>query len=360
MKILILTNSDVGLYLFRKELISELLKDNEVHIALPFGDYITKFKDMSCKLYDTPMDRRGMNPIKDFGLLTKYFFLEKKIQPDLVVTYTIKPNIYGGIISSIRGVHYACNITGLGTAFETGRLVRKFVSIMYKVALKKAKVVFFENKNNRDFFKKEKLVRKSQQCVLNGAGVNLSSHVLLPYPEDKQVFYFLFMGRVMKEKGIDELLLVVERLNEEGNPCFLDIVGEMEENHRSIIKKFEKKSWIRYHGFQSDVKPFIEKSHCAVLPSWHEGMSNTNLECAAAGRPIITSNIPGCREAVIEEVTGYLSEAKNSSSLYICMKKMMKLTYEERKKMGELGREHMERYFDRHLVIHKTLDRLMG
>lgn len=358
-KILILANSDIGLYLFRRELITELLKENELHIALPNGEYVQELKNMGCQFHATPIERRGMNPLSDFGLLLNYLGLIGRVKPNLIVTYTIKPNIYGGMAARIKGVPYAVNVTGLGTAFEKGIILRRFVSFLYKLALYKAKVVFFENQLNRTVFVKERIVRKSQQCVLKGAGVNLDFYPLLPYPKEKSNFRFLFMGRVMQEKGIDELLLALDRLRREQYSCVLDIVGGMEEDYREKIQKYEEKGVVEYHGFQTDVKPFIERCHCAVLPSWHEGMSNTNLECAASGRPIITSDIFGCKEAVIEGKTGYLSEVRNIDSLYKCLKKMLELSSRERESMGVAGRELMEKDFDRKKVVEKTIRRVM-
>ena len=159
-KILILANSDVGLYLFRKELIIELIKHREVHIALPEGEYISALKSLGCKIHHVPVDRRGINPFSDLKLILKYAALIKKIKPNKIITYTIKPNIYSGIVAAWGNLPYAVNVTGLGTAFEKGKLLRKFVSFLYKLALRKADVVFFENKANRNIFLKERIIRR--------------------------------------------------------------------------------------------------------------------------------------------------------------------------------------------------------
>lgn len=152
MKILILANHDLGLYQFRKELIQELLKEHEVLISLPNGEFINKLKQMGCKFIDTKVDRRGINPIKDLSLIISYYKLIKHVKPDLVITYTIKPNVYGGMVCRLLGINYAVNITGLGTAFENNGLLRKFVIKLYSIACIKAKVVFFENEENRQIF----------------------------------------------------------------------------------------------------------------------------------------------------------------------------------------------------------------
>lgn len=351
MRVMILANNDVGLYQFRRDLIEELLKDHEVYISLPYGDLVNPLVEMGCRFIDTPMERRGMNPLKDLQLYGEYKRILNTIKPDLVITYTIKPNIYGGIACRTKRVPYAVNITGLGTAFENKGLLRKMVTVMYRVGLKKAKVVFFENSANRDLFVKEKIARDNQAVLLSGAGVNLDHFTYTPYPHN-DVFHFLFIGRVMQEKGIDELFEAMKKLIGEGESCFLDVVGPFEENYKDKLEEFEKAGWLKYHGFQKDVRPFIKNCDCFVLPSWHEGMANTNLECASSGRPIITSNIPGCREAVTEE-SGFLCEPKNVDSLYQAMKKMIKAN--NREEMGKVGRKHMEDMFDKRKVVESTI-----
>ena len=354
MKILILANNDVGLYQFRKELIYELLKNNKVYISLPYGNLVDPLRKAGCKFINTPVDRRGINPITDLKLLKKYFSILSKVKPDLVITYTIKPNIYGGFACMLKRIPYAENITGLGTAFESGGLLTRIVTIMYKVALRKAKVVFFENSGNQQEFLKRKIIKKNQAKLLNGAGVNLEHHSYQEYPNNDMV-RFLFVGRVMKEKGIDELFAAMKQLIKDGKSCFLDVVGPFEEDYKGKLEQYETEGWLKYHGYQEDVRPFIKECDCFVLPSYHEGMANTNLECAASGRPIITSNIPGCKEAVIDGVSGLLCDSKSSKSLYTIMKRMVGLSKSERKAMGLAGRKHMEDVFDKKKVVKITV-----
>lgn len=360
MEILILANVDVGLYQFRKELIEELLKKNDVTISLPYGELVNPLKEMGCKFVDTSVDRRGINPIKDSLLFSSYRKLLENEMPDMVVTYTIKPNIYGGFACRLLKIPYAVNITGLGTAFQKKGMLRKLVTIMYKVSMKKAKVVFFENSENMEIFLDEKIITKNQACLLNGAGVNLDHYSLLEYPRDCETTRFLFIGRVMKEKGIDELFDAMKNLVSDGISCSLDVLGGYEEDYADIIKKYEAEGWLHYHGYQKDVRPFIEKCHCFVLPSWHEGMANTNLECAATGRPLITSNIAGCKEAVVDGKSGFLTEKQNVDDLYKAMKKFTQLSYEERKAMGLVGRKHMADVFDKRKVVEYTIKKIEG
>ena len=358
MKVLILTNFDIGLYRFRRELISELLIDNDVYISLPNGDCIPQLVAMGCKFFDTDLDRRGINPVRDLRLLKSYNRILKTVQPNLVITYTIKPNVYGGWLCRWKKIPYAANITGLGTAFQHDGLLKLFVTLLYKAGLKKAKVVFFENAENKEVFLDNKIVSEDSACLMPGAGVNTEIFSYTTYPSDNQVTKFLFMGRVMKEKGIDELFAAMHRLHNEGFTCKLILLGISEEDYSETIHHYSAEGWLDYKGYQEDVIPYIEQSHCFVLPSWHEGMANTNLECAAMGRPIITSNIHGCLEAVEDGVSGYLCNKQNPDDLYEKMKKFISLSYEERKAMGLAGRKRMEDMFDKRFVVKKSIEKL--
>lgn len=362
MKILIICNYSSGLYTFRGMLIQELIKKGHtVNAIIPETEEEHEkkaendLKRLQCGLKRIPMERRGMNPLHDIKLMLEYKKTIKKFKPDMVLTYTIKPNIYGGLACRNLKVPYVVNITGLGTAFQKDGMLKKLVVTMYKTALKKAKVVFFENIENRDIFIQEGILSVEKTHVLAGAGVDLERFQYTEYPQDEEKTRFLFIGRVMQEKGIDELFEAMQRLNKNGYPCFLDVLGGFEENYSEQIKKYENEGWLNYQGYQNDVRPFIAKSHCFVLPSWHEGMANTNLECAAMGRPVITSKIYGCMEAVEDGVNGYLCEKQNVDSLYEKMKQMCTLSYEEKKAMGVAGRERMEKIFDKKKVVEETI-----
>ena len=357
MKILILANDDGGFYRFRKDLVEQLLSDgHHIAISLPRGRYAGYFEKLGCEFYDTPIDRRGINPAKDFRLLKEYKRLIKSVKPDLVVTYTIKPNIYGAIAAGSAGIAYAVNITGLGTAFEKGGIIRTIVVNLYKYSLRKAKVIFFENGGNRDVMVSFGCCKKDKTYVLHGAGVNTETFSYLPFPNN-DIPRFLFIGRVMKEKGIDELIEATEMLIDSGVRCQLDVVGPLEEDYRDKLKRYEKTGWLKYYGSQEDVRPFIGASDCFVLPSYHEGMANTILECASSGRPVVTSNIPGCREGIIEGKTGFLCEPKNPESIYNAMKKVIESPNLD--EMGRRGRAHMIEVFDKKKVVAETIAQIM-
>ena len=355
-KAVIIGNNSGGMYDFRHELIAELIKRGwSVTILTPFDAEVDALKTFGAELIETPLNRRGINPKEDLALLNRYRKLLKRLQPDLVITYTIKPNVYGGFACRTLKIPYAVNITGLGTAFQKDGLLRKIVTQMYKVGCKKAKVVFFENAENRQIFIEKKIVRKEQTCLLHGAGVNLEHFQVQDYPTDSDETRFLFVGRVMKEKGIDELFAAMKKLIADGCQCSLDVLGGYEEDYKAVMEQYEAEGWLHYHGYQDDVRPFIANCHCFVLPSWHEGMANTNLECAASGRPVITSNIHGCLEAVEDSVTGLLCERKNADDLYRVMKQFVSLSNDQRKAMGLAGRKRMEEIFDKRKVVEETI-----
>ena len=356
-KILIITNVSGGLYGFRRELISELVKTNNVYAATTLTIKTDELEQLGVRLIDVPVESRSVNPIKDFVLLIKYVKLIKSLKPDLVITYTIMPNLYGGIASRICRNTYAANITGLGTAFQKNGLLKMGIIKLYKFALKKAKTVFFENAGNRDFFVNQNIIEQKQSCLLSGAGVNTDYYQYHHYPHNDP-FIFLFMGRVMKEKGINELFDAMKILIDQGNNCILKVLGGYEEDYKNVIQKHSSEGWLYYYGYQDDVIPFIQEANCFVLPSWHEGMANTNLECASVGRPIITSNISGCKEAVIDGVSGFLCEPKNYKSLCEKMEMMINLSDDERMIMGMEGRRHMETSFDKKIVVEETIKNL--
>lgn len=360
MRILILTNNDVGLYKFRKELIKELIRqENEVIVSLPDGELVSDIKKLGVKVILTDVDRRGLNPLRDMILLLKYLRIGLTLKPDLVVTYTIKPNIYGGIVCRFLCIPYAENITGLGTAFQTENLVKKLVCLLYKTSCRDAKVVFFENEENKQIFFDSCLIRREQACCLNGAGVNLEEYSYTEYPAEEEPIRFLFIGRVMKEKGVDELFEAAYMIKKEYPKALFDIVGPMEDEYGAILEQLEEEGIVTYYGYQKDIRPFVVKCHCFVLPSWHEGMANTLLEAASMGRPLITTRIHGCMEAVEEGVNGFLCERKNVKSLYDSLGNFIKLSWKEKCDMGLNSHKRMERKFDKYEVVKKTVAKLL-
>lgn len=354
-KVLIITNHSYMLYRFRLELIQELMKDHEVVLSMPFVGHEDDFRALGIRCIETAVDRRGINPKTDLKLFSTYRELIKNERPNMVITYSIKPNIYGGIACRMEGVPYCANVQGLGTAFQKQGLAQ-FVTVLYKLALRAAKTVFFENEANAAEFRRRKIVPASRETVLPGAGINLEKYPYMPYPKNEAV-HFLYLGRIMKEKGMDELFEAMWRLRETyGRKVVLDLVGFYDDDfYKEQVEHLVTDGIAIFHGFQTDPLPYYAAADCVVLPSYHEGMSNVLLEAAATGRPIITSDIPGCREAMENSVSGYLCQAKDTDSLYEQMCRMADLSPAQRQAKGQAGREKMEREFDKKKVVSQTM-----
>ena len=352
-KLMVITNHSYMLWQFRRELIGKLMEDYDVIISTPFVGHEKDFEAMGCTIIETDVDRRGINPKTDMKLYLTYRRLLKEYHPDMVVTYSIKPNVYAGYACRQMRIPYCVNVQGLGTAFQKKGL-REIVIRMYKVALKKAKTVYFENKGNAKVFLQEQIIRKEQMCLLRGAGVNLKYYDYQRYPENDKV-HFLYLGRIMKEKGMDELFYAAKELQHKGVPFVLDLVGFFEDEYKEKIDKLVDAGIAVFHGFQEDPRPHYAKADCIVLPSYHEGMSNVLLEAAATGRPVITSNIPGCKEAVDDGKSGLLCEVEDWNDLYRKMHQIAQMSRIEREAMGVCGRDKMKREFDKDKVVKKTI-----
>lgn len=352
---LILANHSGGLYDFRKDLILELRKQGRVTAVVPRNNRWEQLAEIVDDLIELPIDRRGLNPIHDLSLFRKYRRILKERKPDLVITYTIKPNIYGGIACRMAKTPYAANITGLGSAIVNGGLLKHFVLKLYRLALKKSGVVFFENSANRDMIVQAGIIPEEKTVLLNGAGVNLDDYPFQQYPQESPV-RFLFVGRVMKEKGVEEFFCAAKRIKAEyGDYVAFSVAGSYEEQYKLEVEALEEAGVLTFLGYRKDMVAVYGEAHCLVLPSYHEGMSNVLLEAAASGRPLITTDIPGCREAVKEGISGFLCKPKDAESLYAAMRRFLECSMLEHQKMGLAGRKHTEECFDKRTVVQKTL-----
>lgn len=357
-RILILANHYNTLRIFRRELLIELNKlGHEVLVTIPECDEDNKklLESYGCRVQFVKMERRGMNPAKDIGLFFQYIRLLHTYKPDKVITYTIKCNIYGAYACKMKHIPCYVNVTGLGSAFQGQGKMRQLVSVMYKLSLNKAEKIFFENKGNRDTLVKDGIIRIEQSVVMAGAGVNVDEFCYTSYPSEKDGVRFLFVGRIMKEKGVDELFWAIKELKKKYDNVVFEFIGWYEDNYKDTVESLQSQGYIQFYGFQPNVKPYIEKAHCVVLPSWHEGMSNTLLESAAMGRALITNAIHGCMEAVDDGVNGYLCEKQNSRDLYEKLEQFLMLSEMQRKQMGQAGRRKMERKFSKKDVVSKTV-----
>ena len=354
-KILILTNNIGGLHSFRKEVMKAIVDAGyEVYISEPDDDErVRYFEGIGCHIIRTEFDRRGMNPVADLKLMLTYRKLIRQLKPEVVLTYTIKPNVYGGLACRLTGTPQLANVTGLGDAIENGGWLQKLTLALYRIGIKKAKCVFFQNQTNRDFCVSHG-VTGEHTVLLPGSGVNLEHHQLQPYPEDGTI-RFLFMARLLKDKGTEEFFETARVIKKKYPNAEFQILGWCEGDYQQQLDELVKAGVVNYLGSTSDVRPFLAKVHCSIMPSYHEGMSNVNLESAANGRPVITTDVPGCRETVDDGVTGYLVKPRSAEDLIAKVEQFLLLSYEEKVAMGHAARTKMEREFDREIVVKKYL-----
>ena len=357
-KIVILSNHHAYTYNFRKEIIQRLIDEKyKVYVVLPYGEKVELLKEMGCEYIDLPLDRRGKNPITDLNLLLNYHKIIKDIKPDAVLSYTVKPNIYGGIVCRFLNIPFFPNVTGLGSALENESLIQKVLVQMYRFAYKKASCIFFQNEENQEFFQNKKIAVKRSRKI-PGSGVNTQYFSLIPYPSDETI-EFVFISRIMKEKGIDQYLEAAEFIRGKFPHTRFHVLGFCEEDYEQKLQELQNKGIIQYHGMQSDVREFHKISHCTIHPTYYpEGMSNVLLESAASGRPVITTNRSGCREIVDDGINGYIVEQQNSNDLIEKIEGFIELDFETKKKMGLAGRKKVKKEFDRQIVIDAYLEEI--
>lgn len=351
--VLILVNHDVVIYNFRLELVERLLEEGyEVHISSPIGEHTQDLIALGAYFHEISIERHGMDPKADLRVFGEYRRLIKSIRPIVVLTYTVKPNVYGGIAAKMEHVPYIANVTGLGTTVSSGGIKEMLVLFLYRLGLQGAQKVFFQNESNRDFMLDRHVI--SGACpnkVLPGSGVNLEQHNFEPYPEETDKLIFTTIGRIMRDKGTEELLCAAERIREKHPAVVFRLIGFFDGDYEEKIRAAEEKGVIEYIGQQRDIHPWICETHAVIHPSYHEGMSNVLLEAAATGRPVLASDIPGCRETFEEGVSGMGFRPQDSRDLVRAIETFIHLPYEQKRSMGKAGREKMEREFGRDIVI---------
>lgn len=353
MKLAILANDTTYTYNLRGELIRQLVsRGNELLVVGSLLSFREELTQMGCRLVDVNTGRHRKNPIQDLGLLRKYISLLKRETPDAVLSFNIKPNIYGGIACKHLKIRFLPNITGLGKALEYPGLIQRLTKCLYRIGISGAECVFFQNQENQRFFEQNHLIRPRVKTVLlPGSGVDLNRFVPFPYPKGETT-HFLFVSRLLKEKGIDLYLGAAKKIVESHPNAVFHICGYCDDSwYQEIVSQAAADGYVQYHGEQKLMQPFYELAHCVVHPSYYpEGMSNVLLEAAACARPIITTMRSGCAETVDDGKSGYLIPTQNQEALVDAIERFLRLGRDEQEKMGLMGRQKIEREFDRKVV----------
>lgn len=361
-KVLFLVNHDVVIYNFRLEIVEYLIsKGYEVHISSPFGKRINDLINIGANWHSINLDRHSLNPIKDIKVLVEYNKLCKKINPDIILTFTIKPNIYGSIIANKNQIPIVANITGLGNALGNEGWKQTILIFMYKFAFKNVQRVFFQNKEDQLFFL-DKHIAMNRQKLIPGSGVNIDRFPLRNYPiagdgRAGAPVKFAFISRIMKEKGIDQYLQAALTIKKEYPATEFHICGFCENEYVGELEDFSTREIVIYHGMINNVSEFLNDINCVIHPSFYpEGLSNILLEACSTGRPVITTDRAGCREVVDDGINGYLVPEKDSDRLITSIQKFLSLNNESRSQMGISGRIKIEREFNRKYVVEAYMD----
>ena len=364
MKIMIIGNISESTRLFRLELIKRLVAKHEVMVVAQFTpDDLDLFTSLDCQCIDVPIDRRGKNPFRDLALFFKYFRLIGSERPDIVLTYTIKPNIYAGFASRLHNVPYIATVEGLGTAFKaSGSLFKFVVTQMYKVGVAKAHTVFYLNNDIKAVLHRDVSVSLDRLAFTPGMGANTDKYQRLDYP-DSETPVFMTACRIMREKGLPDLIQASDKLVQAYPNLVWHICGKPERGEEYLLNEIKLRPWLKYHGMVKNLQPLMTQSWATVSPSLHEGLSTIAIESMASGRPMLASNVPGLMELVVEGETGFTFEAGNPSDIVTTLSKFIELSQAERASMGFKGYERAIREFDRERVndIYETaIDKAIG
>lgn len=355
-KILFLVNHEVVIYNFRLEIVERFLQDgHEVHVSSPDGEKIKELVNMGVVHHDIEIERHGMNPLEELKLINTYDKLMKQVQPDIVLGFTIKPNLYGAMAARKNHIPFVANITGLGVGLENEGIRQKVLILLYKYAFRGIQRVFFQNEENRVFFVKHKIAVEVHD-MLPGSGVNLQRFTYQEYPDDSTV-KFLFISRIMKEKGIDYYLEAAEEIKKEHKNVEFHVCGFCEPEYDGKLQEYHEKNIVIYHGMIRNVAEFVKDMHCIVHPTYYpEGISNVLLEACATGRPIITTDRSGCREVVEDGYNGYMIKQKTAGVLAPAVGRFLALGVGEKQQMGINARKKVEKEFDRNIVVEKYVN----
>jgi glycosyltransferase involved in cell wall biosynthesis len=361
MRIAVTVNTSWNIYNFRIGLIGALKKAGHEVIAIaPYDEYSELLEKSGIPYYPIKMENKGSNPFKDLFLLIQLYKLYKKVKPDVILQYTIKPNIYGSIAAGLLGIPVINNVSGLGTVFLHNNIVSGIAIRLYKFAFRFPKKVFFQNEDDRKIFLEKKIVKPEITDVLPGSGIDLNKFSQRAYKRNSP-FVFLMVARLLYDKGIVEYAEAGKILKEQGREVRLKVLGSPDTESKlgiplSLLDEWRRQGYIEYDGFSKNIIDDMKNADVVVLPSYREGTPRTLLEAASMGIPLITTDVPGCKEVVVESKNGYLCAAKDAQGLAKQMNKMLALNDEELIEMGRNSREIALTKFDQNIVFRKYLD----
>jgi len=359
----IIINTTWNIYNFRLGLIKSLQEEGYNVVAIsPSDDYVKKLEEIGCRHYSINIDNKGSNPLHDLKLIVDYIKIFKQVSPSIILSYTIKPNIYGSIASKMVNIPIINNISGLGTVFLSKNKTSKIARLLYKFALTVPERVFFQNRHDMELFCKLKLVNKNKAFLIPGSGINI--HKYKPMSENKfnnkDSIKFLFIARLVKDKGLIEYVEAAKILKSKYNNVEFAVLGSFYKNNPTAITPDQMQMWVdkgivNYLGTSDNVKKVIAQYDCVVLPSYREGLSRVLLEASAMAKPIVTTNTPGCRDVVKDGYNGFLCKVKDIKSLAECIDKIINLDYKSRVQLGLNGRNKVVNEFNEELVIEQYL-----
>ncbi len=365
MKVAIVINTSWNIYNYRRGIIKGLLaKGCEVLAVAPYDDYSEKLERIGCRYVSIRMDNKGANPLKDLLLLWQFYSLYKKEKPDVILHYTIKPNVYGSLAAALLGIPCISNVSGLGTTFLRKGAMWQLAKYLYRISFRFPKRIFFQNKDDRELFVSLRLVDGNRTGLLPGSGIYLPDYPAIPNPS-ASVFSFLLIARLLTDKGIREYAQASRMLKNKGHQFRALLVGFFDKQGKYSISQMELDEWcasglIEFLGASDAIGEEIAKANCVVLPSYREGTPRSLLEAMAIGRPIVATNVPGCREVVEEGRNGFLCEAQNVESLAMAMEKVLHLSADELGAMGDWGRKIVEERFGEEIIVKKYFDEIFA
>jgi len=362
MHILMTANSAWNIINFRRPVVRALLhQGHTVTVLAPSDDSVSEIKQFGCKFIPLIMNVKGLNPIDDLMLLRTFKNVLHSEKPDVVLSYTIKNNIFGAMAATSFRIPFIPNVTGLGTAFLSGGMLQSLAERLYRHAFARLPAVFFQNEDDRDLFLRRGLIRNNQARILPGSGINLSYFSPANFPTSDAPPVFLMIARILRDKGVVEFVEAARAVKRTHPEAVFQLLGAMDAENRSAISPATVRQWeeegdIYYLGTTKDVRSAIAAAHCIVLPSYREGAPRTLIEAAAMARPIIATDVPGCRSVVNDHKTGFLCQPRNSVSLaHVCIQ-FLELTHDAKLAMGIAGRAKMECEFDEGIIVEAYLE----